>query len=198
MRVFNFAAGPSTLPLPVLEEAKKDLLNYQDSGMSVMEMSHRSKPFMAINQEANALLRELMGIPDDYSVLFALKADRFGESLCIGSKACKAVHKARKSVWLEEYLLLTAVPFVAEHKGKGRVEKGGLPHSFTHRVRLEFYGVEYGIVGVKGDLGTRFALFRLAHHGKKSLFVKGSGGNSSAVLVHIDLTVTLYPYRHFG
>lgn len=70
MRVFNFAAGPSTLPLPVLEEAKKDLLNYQDSGMSVMEMSHRSKPFMAINQEANALLRELMGIPDDYSVLF--------------------------------------------------------------------------------------------------------------------------------
>ncbi len=70
MRVFNFAAGPSTLPLPVLEEAKKDLINYQDTGMSVMEMSHRSKPFMAINAEANALLRELMGIPDDYSVLF--------------------------------------------------------------------------------------------------------------------------------
>ena len=70
MRVFNFAAGPSTLPLPVLEEAKKDLLDYQNTGMSIMEMSHRGKAFMAVNDEANALLRELMNIPDDYSVLF--------------------------------------------------------------------------------------------------------------------------------
>ena len=70
MRVFNFAAGPSTLPLPVLEEAKKDLTDYLGTGMSVMEMSHRGKPFMAINDEANALLRELMNIPEDYSVLF--------------------------------------------------------------------------------------------------------------------------------
>ncbi len=70
MRIYNFAAGPSTLPLPVLEEAQKDLLDYQGTGMSITEMSHRSKPFMAVNDEANALLRELMGIPDDYSVLF--------------------------------------------------------------------------------------------------------------------------------
>lgn len=70
MRVYNFAAGPSTLPLPVLEEAKNDLLNYQGTGMSITEMSHRSKPFMAVNAEANALLRELMNIPDDYAVLF--------------------------------------------------------------------------------------------------------------------------------
>ena len=70
MRVFNFAAGPSTLPLPVLEEAKKDLTDYLGTGMSIMEMSHRGKPFMAVNAEANALLRELMNIPDDYAVLF--------------------------------------------------------------------------------------------------------------------------------
>jgi phosphoserine aminotransferase len=70
MRVYNFAAGPSTLPLPVLEEAQKELLNYQDTGMSIIEMSHRGKPFMAVNAEANALLRELMNIPDNYSVLF--------------------------------------------------------------------------------------------------------------------------------
>ncbi len=70
MRVFNFAAGPSTLPLPVLEIAQKELLNYQGTGMSITEMSHRSKPFMAVNDEANALLRELMNIPEDYSVLF--------------------------------------------------------------------------------------------------------------------------------
>lgn len=70
MRVYNFAAGPSTLPLPVLEEAKKDFLDYQGTGMSITEMSHRGKPFMAVNAEANALLRELMCIPDDYAVLF--------------------------------------------------------------------------------------------------------------------------------
>ncbi len=70
MRVYNFAAGPSTLPLPVLEEAKKDLLDYQGTGMSIMEMSHRGKPFMAVNEEAQSLLRELMGIPEDYAVLF--------------------------------------------------------------------------------------------------------------------------------
>ncbi len=70
MRVFNFAAGPSTLPLPVLEQAQKELLDFNGTGMSVIEMSHRSKPFMAVNDEANALLRELMNIPENYSVLF--------------------------------------------------------------------------------------------------------------------------------
>ena len=70
MRVYNFAAGPSTLPLPVLEQAQKELLDYNGTGMSITEMSHRGKPFMAVNAEANALLRELMNIPEDYSVLF--------------------------------------------------------------------------------------------------------------------------------
>ncbi|MBO5888945.1 MAG: 3-phosphoserine/phosphohydroxythreonine transaminase, partial [Clostridia bacterium] len=70
MRVFNFAAGPSTLPYEVLKEAQKDFLDYNNSGMSITEMSHRSKTFMAVNDEANALLRELLNIPEDYSVLF--------------------------------------------------------------------------------------------------------------------------------
>ena len=70
MRVYNFSAGPSILPTPVLEQAQKELLDFNGTGMSITEMSHRSKPFMAVNDEANALLRELMNIPDDYSVLF--------------------------------------------------------------------------------------------------------------------------------
>lgn len=70
MRVYNFAAGPSTLPLSVLQEAQRDLLDYAGSGMSITEMSHRGKQFTAVNDEANALLRELMNIPQDYSVLF--------------------------------------------------------------------------------------------------------------------------------
>jgi phosphoserine aminotransferase len=69
-RVFNFSAGPSTLPVSVLEEARDGLLNYQGTGMGVMEMSHRSKPFEAIIQKAEADLRTLMGIPEGYRVLF--------------------------------------------------------------------------------------------------------------------------------
>jgi phosphoserine aminotransferase len=69
-RVFNFSAGPSMLPLPVLEAAKEDLLDYKGSGMSVMEMSHRSPVYDEIIKNAEAKLRLLMNIPDNYKVLF--------------------------------------------------------------------------------------------------------------------------------
>lgn len=69
MRVFNFSAGPSMLPMEVLEEAQRDFINYDGSGMSVCEMSHRSKYYEAINNECIALLKELMGIPEGYSVI---------------------------------------------------------------------------------------------------------------------------------
>ena len=69
-RVFNFSAGPSMLPLSVLEKAAGELCCYGDSGMSVMEMSHRSPAYEAIIKEAEALIRELMQIPDNYKVLF--------------------------------------------------------------------------------------------------------------------------------
>ncbi|HHT63828.1 MAG: 3-phosphoserine/phosphohydroxythreonine transaminase [Bacillota bacterium] len=69
-RVYNFSAGPSMLPEPVLKKAAQEMLNYQGSGMSVMEMSHRSKTYMSIIENAEALLRKLMHIPDNYTVLF--------------------------------------------------------------------------------------------------------------------------------
>ncbi|MEQ8485429.1 MAG: 3-phosphoserine/phosphohydroxythreonine transaminase [Pseudomonadales bacterium] len=69
-RVFNFSAGPAALPLEVLETARDELLDYRGSGMSVMEMSHRSKEFIAIAEQAEADLIELLGVPDDYKVLF--------------------------------------------------------------------------------------------------------------------------------
>ncbi len=69
-RIYNFSAGPSMLPLPVLEKAAADLVNYQNTGMSVMEMSHRSPAYEAIISEAQVLLRRLMNIPDEYKVLF--------------------------------------------------------------------------------------------------------------------------------
>ncbi len=69
-RVFNFNPGPATLPLPVLEQAQSEMLDYKGTGMSVMEISHRSKEFEAIIQTAEADLRELMGIPANYKVMF--------------------------------------------------------------------------------------------------------------------------------
>ena len=69
-RTYNFSAGPATMPEPVLEEIRDEMMNYRGSGMCVMEMSHRSKVFQQIIDEAEADLRELMGIPDNYKVLF--------------------------------------------------------------------------------------------------------------------------------
>ena len=69
-RVYNFNAGPAALPLPVLEKAQAEMLNYAGSGMSVMELSHRSKEFQAIIDAAEANVRKLMGVSDDYAVLF--------------------------------------------------------------------------------------------------------------------------------
>ena len=69
-RTYNFSAGPAMMPEEVLEEIAAEVLNYRGSGMSVMEMSHRSKVFQQIRDEAEADLRKLMGIPDNYKVLF--------------------------------------------------------------------------------------------------------------------------------
>ena len=69
-RVYNFSAGPAVLPVEVLQEAADEMLDYRGSGMSVMEMSHRGKIFDGIIKEAEADLRELMQIPDNYKVLF--------------------------------------------------------------------------------------------------------------------------------
>ena len=69
-RTYNFSAGPAMMPEPVLEEIRDEMMNYRGSGMCVMEMSHRSKVFQQIAAEAEADLRDLMGIPDNYKVLF--------------------------------------------------------------------------------------------------------------------------------
>jgi phosphoserine aminotransferase len=69
-RIYNFSAGPATLPLPVLEQAKEEMLSLHGIGMSVMEISHRSKHFQAVIDSAIDGLRGLLGVPDDYEILF--------------------------------------------------------------------------------------------------------------------------------
>ncbi|MBM4196524.1 MAG: 3-phosphoserine/phosphohydroxythreonine transaminase [Gammaproteobacteria bacterium] len=69
-RIFNFSAGPATLPVEVLEQARSEMLDWQGRGVSVMEVSHRSKAFIKVAEQAEADLRELLAIPADYAVLF--------------------------------------------------------------------------------------------------------------------------------
>jgi phosphoserine aminotransferase len=81
-RVFNFSAGPAALPEPVLRQAAEEMLDWHGSGMSVMEMSHRGKEFIAIHAEAESLLRELLAVPSNYKVLF-LQGGAIGENAIV-------------------------------------------------------------------------------------------------------------------
>lgn len=69
-RIFNFSAGPGVLPVEVLEQAAKDIVNFNNKGIGLIEMSHRSKDFIAVADETEALLREIMGVPKNFKVLF--------------------------------------------------------------------------------------------------------------------------------
>jgi phosphoserine aminotransferase len=81
-RVFNFSAGPAALPEPVLRQAADEMLDWHGSGMSVMEMSHRGKEFIAIHAEAEGLLRELLAVPANYKVLF-MQGGAIGENAIV-------------------------------------------------------------------------------------------------------------------
>lgn len=109
-RVYNFSAGPAVLPEEVLREAAEEMLDYNGTGMSVMEMSHRSKAFQEIIDTAEADLRELMEIPDDYAVLFLqggasqqfaavpmnLMKNKEADYIVTGQWAKKAAEEAKK------------------------------------------------------------------------------------------------------
>lgn len=109
-RVYNFSAGPAVLPEEVLKEAAEEMLDYKGSGMSVMEMSHRSKVFDDIIKEAEADLRDLMNIPDNYKVLFLqggasqqfamipmnLMKNKVADYIVTGQWAKKAYQEAQK------------------------------------------------------------------------------------------------------
>jgi len=69
-RIYNFSPGPATLPYSVLQEAARDIVNFHDKGIGLIELSHRSKEFMAVAEETESLIRELLNVPDNYKVLF--------------------------------------------------------------------------------------------------------------------------------
>lgn len=109
-RVHNFSAGPATLPLPVLEKAQRELVNYQDKGASIIEMSHRSPEYTEVNSQAVERLKKITGADDDWEVLFLqggastqfmmiahnfLNADRKANYIDTGNWSAKAIKEAK-------------------------------------------------------------------------------------------------------
>jgi len=109
-RIWNFNPGPSTLPLPVLEKMKEEIPNYNNTGMAVMELSHRSKDFIAIHEQTKSLMVELFGVPENYKILFLqggastqfamipmnlLRNDKSADYINTGSWSKKAIKEAK-------------------------------------------------------------------------------------------------------
>lgn len=166
MRVHNFAAGPAALPLEVLERAQAELTDFNGLGMSVMEISHRSKDFVAVASESEALLRELLGVPDGYQVLF-LQGGATGQFAAIpmnltgagapvdyvntGSWSKKAIAEARK---------YADVNVIADEKdsnystvpapGSLQISDGAAYLHYTANETIG--GVEFGYVPESGDV----------------------------------------------
>jgi phosphoserine aminotransferase len=132
-RIYNFSPGPATLPYEVLEQAAKDVVNFKNTGMGLIEISHRSKEFISVCQETEANFRELMGIPGNYKVLFLqggassqffmvpmnlLAPGKKGSYLNTGAWSKKAIKEAKLFGTVE-------VPFSSEEQGFKRVPKAG-------------------------------------------------------------------------
>ena len=158
-RTFNFSAGPAMMPEPVLEEIRDEMMNYRGSGMCVMEMSHRSKVFQQIIDEAEADLRDLMGIPDNYKVLFI----QGGATLQFAAVAWNLM-KNGKAVYIETGAWskkAIAVPLPAHRaavRGGGRHglrrderrQRGGGAAVFAGRDRIQRHPAAGGEGTVKG------------------------------------------------
>ena len=126
-RVFNFSAGPATLPLKVLQEAQEHRMCLPGVGASILEISHRSPPFDAIIQGAEADMRSLLGIPDDYAVLF-LQGGATTQFSMIPMNFLNAILERPAN---ERPYLLLVVGYPAEHCRVPKITKKGLDEIMT-------------------------------------------------------------------
>jgi len=167
MRVYNFSAGPAMLPLAALEAARSELTDWQGSGSSVMEVSHRGKAFVACAAETEALLRELMGIGDNYKVLFlqggasgqfdaiplnlAAEGDRVG-FLNTGQWSAKAIKAARKYGLEVDVLADEAASNYTTTPAEGSFTVDPAATYFHYTPNETIGGVEFGYVPDAGDV----------------------------------------------
>ena len=132
-RVYNFSAGPSMLPEPVLAKASAEMLDYQGSGQSVIEMSHRSKVFEGIYQEAQTLWRNVMGIPDNYKVLFL----QGGASTQFAAVPMNLMTKSRKADYVLSGQFSTKAYKEAARYGDCKVVASSKDDNFSHIPALD-------------------------------------------------------------
>ena len=164
-RVYNFSAGPAMLPVEVLKEAASEMLDYQGSGMSVMEMSHRSQVFQNIIDEAEADLRDLLNIPDNYKVLFLqggasqqfaavpmnLMKNGVADYIVTGQWAKKAAQEA-DYVYICENNTIYGTKYKELPNTKGKTLVADVSSCFLSEPHdVEKYGVLYG--GVQKNIG---------------------------------------------
>ncbi|MBU1191281.1 MAG: 3-phosphoserine/phosphohydroxythreonine transaminase [Gammaproteobacteria bacterium] len=165
-RVFNFSAGPAVLPESVLQRARDEMIDWQGCGMSVMEMSHRDKEFMSIASQAEADLREIMGIPSNYKVLFLqggassqfamipmnlLRGKKTADYINTGAWSKKAISEAKKYCSVNvaatsEASNFTTIPAFADWK----LAKDAAYLHYTPNETIG--GVEYHWVPESGDV----------------------------------------------
>ncbi|MFT4110672.1 3-phosphoserine/phosphohydroxythreonine transaminase [Propionicimonas sp.] len=167
MRVYNFSAGPAMLPLEALEAARSELTDWQGSGMSVMEVSHRGKAFVECAAQTEALLRELMGIPENYTVLFLqggasgqfdaiplnLTAD--GDTvdfLNTGQWSAKAIKAARKAGLTVDVLADEAGSRYTTTPAEGSFTVDPAAAYLHYTPNETIGGVEFGYVPESGDV----------------------------------------------
>ena len=156
-RVFNFSAGPGALPLEVLEKAQQELICYGNSGMSVMEMSHRSKDYDAIIKSAEAKLREVMGIPDNYKVLFL----QGGASLQFAMIPLNLLRKSYKADYIESGMFASKALKEAKKFGTINVVASSKADNYTYvpKVAKEDFDPEadYAYICANNTIyGTKF------------------------------------------
>ena len=159
-RIFNFSPGPAVLPYSVLEQAAKDIVNFNNKGMGLIEMSHRSKDFMAVLDEAEALIRELLAVPTNYKVLFL----QGGASSQFFMVPMNLLGLGKKATYLNTGVW--AGKAIKEAKAFGQIEVAytGEPNRFKHVPSDDEYSVaadsEYlHLCSNNTIFGTRFAQF---------------------------------------
>ena len=206
-RIFNFAAGPCTLPLPALEKAAGEFVDFGGAGMSLIEMSHRGKPYDAVHNQALGSLREVLGVPETFEILFLqggatlqfgmvplnLRAEgKTFEYVNTGAWAKKGIADAKKIgptriVWTDEANKFTRMPKAAELKA-------GADAAYLHITTNETIGgIEFGeypdtggvplVADMSSDILSRpipFARFALIYAGaQKNL---GPAGNTVVII----------------
>ena len=127
-RVYNFSAGPAVLPVEVLKQAQADLVTYKSSGMSVMEMSHRSKDYGEIIDQTEATLREIMNIPDNYKVLFL----QGGASLQFSMVPLNLMTKNKKADFIDSGVWSSKAIQEARRYGQVNVVASSKEDTYSH------------------------------------------------------------------